>query len=113
MRKPPDTIWLQYHGDGDPDIDVELVDPQDVTWCEDKQYEHDIEYIRRDRIAADAYVLREAIIEEVKFQRNVAWDELREIRKLVDAKDDESTVDEVQRIKVQLDEIRRQLKITP
>lgn len=41
----PDVIWLQWHGDGEP-YDRGDVDPTDVTWCQDKIYEHDVKYIR-------------------------------------------------------------------
>lgn len=45
MREPPNRIWLQFHGDGSPD-DPGEPDPADVTWCQDKINEHDVEYVR-------------------------------------------------------------------
>lgn len=45
MDNAPNKIWLQWHGDGNPDEPGEP-DPADVTWCQDKINEHDIEYVR-------------------------------------------------------------------
>jgi hypothetical protein len=45
--KPPDRIYLQWHGDGDPD-DGDDVSPDDVTWCPDRVHETDVEYVRVD-----------------------------------------------------------------
>lgn len=44
--RPPRRLWLQWHGDQEP----EPMDgtPQDVTWCEDQIWPHDIEYWRAD-----------------------------------------------------------------
>lgn len=42
---PPKVIYLQYHGDGEPD-DESPVRDADVTWCRDKIFEHDLEYVR-------------------------------------------------------------------
>ena len=43
----PDRIYLQWHGDADPADYPNGPDPSldDVTWCADKIYEHDIEYV--------------------------------------------------------------------
>lgn len=50
MKNPPDKIYLQWHGDGEPD-DVGEVSEVDVTWCKDRIYSQDIEYVQADRIA--------------------------------------------------------------
>lgn len=42
---PPDKIYLQWHGSGDPE-DGGPVDTADVTWCVDEIYTHDIPYVR-------------------------------------------------------------------
>lgn len=36
-EKPPKRIWLQFY-----DEDGEVTD--DITWCEDRQFETDVEY---------------------------------------------------------------------
>lgn len=41
---PPQVIYLQYNGDGEPD-DKSPVRDADVTWCRDRIFEHDIKYI--------------------------------------------------------------------
>ncbi|MCG7985025.1 MAG: hypothetical protein JAY90_20025 [Candidatus Thiodiazotropha lotti] len=42
--KPPEKIYLQYHGDTDPNN--EPVNSDDVTWCSDKIFNSDIEYVK-------------------------------------------------------------------
>lgn len=49
LAAPPETIYLQYHGDGEPDDG--LVRDADVTWCRDKIFEYDVEYVRAERSA--------------------------------------------------------------
>lgn len=45
-QQPPRTIYIQWHGDGDPDDgDVSI---GDVTWCKDRIFDNDVEYIRAD-----------------------------------------------------------------
>ena len=51
---PPDKIYLQWHGSGDPD-DVAPVARSEVTWCEDKVFPGDVPYVRDD--------LRDAVLE--------------------------------------------------
>jgi hypothetical protein len=48
MRKPrithaPDVIYIQV-GDIDEDVDFRQVETEDVTWCEDRQFDSDLEY---------------------------------------------------------------------
>ena len=52
MGKPPDNIWLQFHGDGEPEDTP--VSSDDVTWCQDKIYDHDIHYIKADALRRTA-----------------------------------------------------------
>jgi len=40
----PQEIWLQWHGDGDPDIG-DSISETDVTWSREKIYQADIKYI--------------------------------------------------------------------
>lgn len=49
FMKPPDAIYLQYHGDGDPD-DTGPVNSDDVTWCWEQINEQDIKYVRADLV---------------------------------------------------------------
>jgi len=66
MNNPPDTIYLQFYGDVLPD-DVALPDgaePGGVTWCADRVFNADVEYVRADRLKAmeaERDRLREAI----------------------------------------------------
>lgn len=48
FNKPPDTIWLQYHGDAEPEN--EPVDADGITWCWEEIFQQDIRYIRADVI---------------------------------------------------------------
>ena len=48
--KPPERIWLQYYGDGDPEYDGP-VDFDEMYWCQDKVNEHDIEYVKAELLA--------------------------------------------------------------
>ena len=45
----PLTIWLQYDGDA-PEGETGPVDDGDVTWCRDKIFERDIEYVHAGEI---------------------------------------------------------------
>jgi hypothetical protein len=47
MNQPPRTIYLQWHGDSDPD-DPAPVCETEVTWCSDKCFGSDVEYVRAD-----------------------------------------------------------------
>lgn len=49
MTAPPNTIYLQFRGTGDP-CDDTPVDAGDVTWCKDKIFGSDELYIRGDHI---------------------------------------------------------------
>lgn len=55
-EEPPDTLWLQWYGDAEPD--EADGPPAEVTHCSHQVFEHDIEYLRagevekeRERIA--------------------------------------------------------------
>lgn len=67
MGTAPERIFLQWHGDANrwerEDADFSP-DHADVTWCADKVFEHDIEYIRAD--AAEARVNK--AVEEVALE---------------------------------------------
>lgn len=41
---PPNVLWLQFHGDSDP-CDESPIDDADATWCRDKIFEADVEYV--------------------------------------------------------------------
>lgn len=46
LKKPPEVIWLQYHGDSEPEDGP--VAMADVTWASEKIFDSDIQYIRSD-----------------------------------------------------------------
>lgn len=48
---PPTTIYLQWHGDSE-DIDEPIQEDAigEVTWCRDRIYDGDIEYVRADAV---------------------------------------------------------------
>lgn len=48
MESPPDILWLQYYGDAEPEDTP--VDSNDVSWCVDKIFDHDIKYIRAEAL---------------------------------------------------------------
>ena len=45
----PLYLWLQWHGDGTPEEDGEVCESE-VTWCREKIFEHDVEYVHADEI---------------------------------------------------------------
>lgn len=49
MKTPPETLWLQWHGSGDPD-DSETVSEGDVTHSREQIYSNDVEYVRADAV---------------------------------------------------------------
>ena len=44
-KELPDTIYLQFYGDGDVD-NVEEISYENVTWCEDRIYPTDVQYAK-------------------------------------------------------------------
>ena len=48
MLNPPDKIYLQFYGDQEPPS--EPTEVGDVSWCEDSIFEHDILYLRADKV---------------------------------------------------------------
>jgi hypothetical protein len=46
----PVRIFLQWHGDAEPGDYIDPPDASDVTWCADRIFRHDVEYIRADRV---------------------------------------------------------------
>lgn len=45
----PPYLWLQWHGGGTPE-DCGEVCESEVTWCREKIFNHDVEYVRADEI---------------------------------------------------------------
>jgi len=45
----PLSLWLQWNGDGAPDDDDEVAEFE-VTWCREKVFEHDVEYVHADEL---------------------------------------------------------------
>lgn len=50
MSGPPERIWLQWYGDATPE-DAGFDPPAEVTHCEDKIFDYDVEYVRPEVIA--------------------------------------------------------------
>ena len=48
MLNPPDKIYLQFYGDQEPPS--EPTEVGDVSWCEDSIFEHDLLYLRADKV---------------------------------------------------------------
>ena len=50
--KIPETIYLQWFGDYDPDMlgesERDAIDPDGASWCWEQIFPHDIEYVRKD-----------------------------------------------------------------
>ena len=50
--KTPETIYLQWFGDYDPDMlsesERDAIDPDGASWCWEQIFPHDIEYMRKD-----------------------------------------------------------------
>lgn len=42
---PPEKIWLQWHGDADGSESGPVAESE-VTWCRDKVFDRDVEYVR-------------------------------------------------------------------
>jgi hypothetical protein len=57
----PDRIWLQLHGDGDPEDGPTDCASGEVSWCWEQIFEQDIEYIRADLAAERERELVEAL----------------------------------------------------
>lgn len=55
-RGEPDEIWMQIHGDANPadypDGPLPDLRGDDVTWCWEPIFEHDVKYVRADIVAA-------------------------------------------------------------
>lgn len=50
MTEPPDRIWLQWHGADKDDLTPEELEMRgEVTWCSDKMFDTDVEYVRVQR----------------------------------------------------------------
>lgn len=45
----PLNLWLQWHGDGTPE-DIGEVCESEVTWCREKIFDQDVEYVHADEI---------------------------------------------------------------
>jgi hypothetical protein len=45
----PLNLWLQWYGDGTPEDNGEVCESK-VTWCREKVFEHDVEYVHADEI---------------------------------------------------------------
>lgn len=62
----PNPLWLQWYGDGDPEIDGEPEGDNDVTWCRDKIFDRDVEYVPATRIDTAVEDFRSRAVEAVR-----------------------------------------------
>ncbi|MCB1061205.1 MAG: hypothetical protein KDB65_13360 [Calditrichaeota bacterium] len=84
MKQPPEKIYLQWYGDGTFE-EPEDIHPSEITWCQDKMYDADIEYVNASshlsiaEIAAQRRVEpRDVFVEEIEklgfvFKRETIW----------------------------------------
>lgn len=61
--KTPETIYLQWYGDVDPElVDHEPdVDPSGASWCWEQIFPADIEYVRKDSADKAIKMMRDAM----------------------------------------------------
>ena len=50
MSDAPKTIYLQWHGDGDPEFDNGAPEYADVTWAAERVFDGDVTYVREAEI---------------------------------------------------------------
>lgn len=43
MKQPPDEIYLQFYGEGQPEDSTPV--NGEVTWCEDRVFDSDVRYV--------------------------------------------------------------------
>lgn len=75
-HQAPERVWLQYFGDAEPEHDARI-SHSDVSWCAEKVFDHDIEYIRLD-LAQEAEL--RAHLETARGQRNRLVELIRQLR---------------------------------
>jgi len=64
MSDAPKRIWLQWDGSADED-EVGEPYPPEVTWCQDRVFDRDVEYVRADeieRLKAELQLTRGAMV---------------------------------------------------
>ena len=69
--KTPETIYLQWFGDYDPDMlsesERDAIEPSGASWCSEQIFPHDIEYVRKDA-ATEAMRMLQAEYKEMAQQ---------------------------------------------
>lgn len=81
----PVRIFLQWNGDQEPDP-TETPSLADVTWCADRVFEHDIEYVQSDGLRS---LLKEWLEHDLQDGRTVEI--IREVERFVYANSDYPT----------------------
>jgi len=46
MKNPPDEIYLQWHGDAEPGLELRDVHEPEVTWSNSREFDGDVRYVR-------------------------------------------------------------------
>ena len=81
--KIPETIYLQWFGDYDPDMlgesERDAIDPDGASWCWEQIFPHDIEYVRKDA-ATEAMRMLQAEYKEMAQQASDLRQELARYR---------------------------------
>ena len=78
MSDAPERIWLQWFGDGAPDDPGEVY-IDEVTWQDERIFDGDIEYVRKDKAdaLAEAVQLVKENLDEGSFDLLTAFRHLR------------------------------------
>lgn len=70
LKTWPERIWLQHSEDGYP-VPHYKVETDEITWCEDKQYDSDVEYVRADLLSQQVEAANAArpVVREIDAER--------------------------------------------
>ena len=81
MKRPPEKLHLQWHGDAEPEPGE--VDAGDVTWAADRVFAGDVQYIRADLVrelhqAAGQRMITDDPTREQRLRLLEAWGKIGE-----------------------------------
>ncbi len=84
--KKPTTIYLQWYGEGGPNDGEVFPSKGDVTWCHDKIFDHDIEFVAAPTVPDEvvellkrSYALIDAMMPGVKHIALQNYSELNDV----------------------------------
>lgn len=55
FEEPPKEIWLQYHGDAEPENTP--VSADGISWCWEPVFTQDIKYVREDAVPSPKFII--------------------------------------------------------